>query len=363
GDSDRAAGYACAQRRLSIIDLSPLGHQPMTSACGRYVLVYNGEIYNHDDLRADLEAQGVRFRGRSDTEVLLEALARWGVAATLPRLIGMFAIALWDREARRLTLVRDRMGIKPLYWHRGADGLVLFASELKALRAVSGWVPKLDPHAVGQYFALAYIPAPRTVYLGVQKLLPGSLVTIEADGAVAEQRWWDLRDVVRNGLAARASGSSGSSAAADLAPEAITDRLEALVADACRLRMIADRPLGAFLSGGIDSATVLAAMVAQSSVPVRSFTIGFTEPNYDEAPYAAQIARHLGSDHTEMTVTPQDALDLIPSLPAMYDEPFADSSQIPTHLLSKMTQQHVTVALSGDGGDEVFAGYNRHVWT
>jgi asparagine synthase (glutamine-hydrolysing) len=346
---DAEAGVALVHRRLSIVDLSPAGHQPMISADGRYVIIYNGEVYSHEEIRPSLTARGVSFRGHSDTEVMLESFAAFGVEATLRRLIGMFTIALWDRRERTLTLMRDRLGIKPLYWAKFGD-LFLFGSELKALRAHPGWTPRIDRNAAASFMRLNYITAPHTIYEGVHKLEPGTVLTVPWGGEPKIERFWDARKVAHAGLANPNRGSDRE----------LTDELEALLTDAVRRRMIADVPLGAFLSGGIDSSTVVALMKAADAGPVKTFTIGFDIAGFDEAPHAAAVARHLGTDHTELTVTSQQALDVIPQLPEWYDEPFADSSQIPTYLVSAMTRKHVTVALSGDGGDELFAGYNRY---
>jgi asparagine synthase (glutamine-hydrolysing) len=348
---DHEAGVGLGHRRLAIVDLSAAGAQPMISACERYVLTYNGEVYNARELAAELAGGGVRFRGHSDTEVLVEACARWGVAAAVDRLIGMFAFALWDRHARTLTLVRDRLGIKPLYWAAFGD-LFLFASELKALRAHPGWRPEIDRGALAAYLRFAYVPTPRTIYAGVSKLPPGCRLTVRAGEAPSVDRYWDVRRIAGDGRRAR----HGEPATV------LVDRLQALLRDAVGRRMIADVPLGALLSGGIDSSTVTALMQEQSDRPVETFSIGFAEPRYDEAPHAAAVARHLGSDHHELYVSPDQARAVIPDLPRWYDEPFADSSQIPTYLLSRLVRGRLTVALSGDGGDEVFAGYNRYVW-
>lgn len=353
---DPEAGVALGHRRLSIIDLSPLGHQPMLSACGRFVLAYNGEIYNFRSLRADLERVGEGFRSQSDTEVMLTAFVRWGVEETCRRLNGMFAFALWDRQRRTLTLCRDRFGQKPLYYGwSGAN--FLFGSELKALAAYPGFTPEIDPDALTLYLRHGYVPAPHSIYRGVRKLLPGTLLTLgEGDCQVrslpAPVPYWSAIEAARRGLA---DGYRGAEAEA-------TDELETLLADAVGQCMVSDVPLGAFLSGGVDSSTVVALMQAQSARPVRTFSIGFEEESFDESKHAAAVARHLGTDHTEMTVTYGDALAAIPEMPRIYDEPFADSSQIPTYLLSKLTRKHVTVSLSGDGGDEVFGGYNRYLW-
>jgi asparagine synthase (glutamine-hydrolysing) len=346
---DGAAGFALGHRRLSIVELSPAGAQPMVSSCGRFVISYNGEVYNSGELRLELEAAGRRFRGHCDTEVIVEGAAVWGVRATVERLIGMFAMALWDRRERVLSLVRDRLGIKPLYW-ADFDGRVLFGSELKALRADESWTPALDRDALLAYLRFGYVPAPSTIYRGVRKLPPGTILTAREAGAPEIAPFWSLADIARAGQSSRLAASEDEAATA----------LDALLRDAVGRRMVADVPLGAFLSGGIDSSTIVALMQAQSTRPVRSFTIGFREQGYDEAQHAAAVARHLGTDHTELYVSPEHAREVIPNLPTIYDEPFADSSQIPTFLVSEMTRRHVTVALSGDGGDELFAGYTRY---
>jgi asparagine synthase (glutamine-hydrolysing) len=344
-------GAMLGQRRLAIIDLSPGGAQPMHSADRRYVITFNGEVYNHRDIRRELEAAGRALRSDSDTEVLLEACALWGVEAAIERAIGMFAFALWDRRTRTLVLARDRLGIKPLYYAASA-GRVLFASQLKAFRVCPGWAPTIDTDAVVGYLRHAYIAQPSTIYREARKLPPGHLLTLRADAPPALRCYWDLR--------ALAAAGQREGAAVD-AVEAV-ERLDALLRDAVKLRMIADVPLGAFLSGGIDSSTVVALMQAQSMRPVRTFSIGFHEGGYDEAQDAKRVAAHLGTDHTELYVEPRHALDVIPRLADWFDEPFADSSQIPTYLVSELTRRHVTVALSGDGGDELFAGYNRYQW-
>jgi asparagine synthase (glutamine-hydrolysing) len=347
--ADAPAGIALGSRRLAIIDLSPEGHQPMASREGRYVIAFNGEIYNYKAIAAELLRLGHKFRGHSDTEVILESFAVNGIETTLKRLIGMFAIALWDRRERTLTLMRDRLGIKPLYWAKFGNTF-LFGSELKALRAHPGWSPRIDQSAVAAFMRHNYIPAPRTIYEGVHKLEPGTVLTLPWQGEPQISRFWDARSVARNGSHNLAEGSDAE----------LTEQLESLLKDAVARRMIADVPLGAFLSGGVDSSTVVALMQAANSGTVKSFSIGFDIEGYNEAHHAAAVARHLGTDHTELTVTAKDALDVIPRLPDFYDEPFADSSQIPTYLVSAMTRKHVTVALSGDGGDELFAGYNRY---
>jgi len=345
---DAKAGIALAQARLSIIDLSSAGHQPMVSASGRFVMVYNGEIYNTEGLRKDLN--GINWVGHSDTEVILEGCARWGIKATVKKLIGMFAIALWDRGTQSLTLVRDRFGIKPLYWGE-VDGTFLFGSELKALKALGGWRKEIDRNALASYLRFNYVPAPHSILKGIRKLMPGHMVTW-SNGAVKIEAYWSLRSVASQGL----------TNPIDIGDDEAISKLDSLVQDAVGRRMVADVPVGAFLSGGIDSSTVVAAMVAKNSGPVHTFSIGMGEPGYNEAEHAKAIAKHLGTDHTELYVTPDDARSVIPNLPNYYDEPFADSSQIPTFLVSQMARKSVTVALSGDGGDELFCGYNRYFW-
>ena len=347
------SGAALGQRRLAIIDLSPSGAQPMHSADRRYVITFNGEIYNYRDIRRELQAAGHSMRGESDTEVLLEACALWGVEAAIARAIRMFAFALWDRKTRSLTLARDRLGIKPLYYAATPERVV-FASQLKAFRAAPDWRPTIDDDAVVGYLRHAYIAQPRTIYREAEKLAPGHILTLRKGTTPLPKCFWDLRAIA-------VAGQRRNDPAPD-ANEAI-DRLDALLRDSVGLRMIADVPLGAFLSGGIDSSTVVALMQAQSSGPVKTFSIGFHESGYDEAQCAKQVAAHLGTDHTEFYVEPRHALEVIPRLADWFDEPFADSSQIPTYLISELTRKHVTVALSGDGGDELFAGYNRYLWT
>jgi asparagine synthase (glutamine-hydrolysing) len=349
---DAESEAALVHRRLSIIDLSAAGHQPMVSANERYVISYNGEVYSFQPIAAELAARGHNFRGHSDTEVILESFAVNGIEPTLKRMIGMFAIALWDRRDRTLTLMRDRLGIKPLYWAKFGNTF-LFGSELKALRAHPGWTPRIDQSAVAAFMRHNYIPAPRTIYDGVHKLEPGTMLVLPWRGEPKISRFWDARSVALNGSHNPVEGSDAE----------LTEQLETLLKDAVGRRMIADVPLGAFLSGGVDSSTVVALMQAAKSGTVKSFSIGFDIEGYNEAHHAAAVARHLKTDHTELTVTAKDALDVIPRLADFYDEPFADSSQIPTYLVSAMTRKYVTVALSGDGGDELFAGYNRYQLT
>ncbi|KAB2850718.1 MAG: asparagine synthase (glutamine-hydrolyzing) [Hyphomicrobiaceae bacterium] len=346
---DADAGLAFAHRRLSIVDLSPAGRQPMVSASGRSVICYNGEIYNAEEVRAALGQKAPNWRGHSDTEAILELFDAKGVEASMPKLNGMFAFALYQRDNRRLWLARDRLGEKPLYWamHEGA---LLFASELRALRQVPGFDPDLDRNAVASYLRHGYYPHPHTVYQGVRQLPPGHILSFAAGSDPQVKAYWSLADAVRQG---RANPFLGSEA------EAI-DALEALLGDAVKRRMVADVPLGAFLSGGYDSSAVVALMQKSSARPVRTFSIGFDNQIFNEAPHARAVAAHLGTDHTELYVTARDAQALIPNLADMFDEPFADSSQIPTHLVSRLARPHVTVALSGDGGDELFAGYNRY---
>ncbi|WP_215353271.1 asparagine synthase (glutamine-hydrolyzing) [Sphingopyxis soli] len=354
-DTDR--GVALGHRRLSIIDLSPGGAQPMESADGRYVIVYNGEIYNFADLRADLEAAGQApgWRGHSDTEVLLAALSAWGLDRTLAALNGMFAFALWDRAEGRLSLARDRMGEKPLYhgWvGQGEQRTLLFASDLAALHAHPAFRPEIDPASVSQLLRFGHVPDPASVYRGVGKLAPGTRLTLSADGGEDAFVYWDtLSEYARAAGEARFRGD---------AIEAV-DELERLLGNAVLRQSVADVPLGSFLSGGIDSSAVTALLQHNASGPVKSFSIGFSESAYDESPHARAVAAHLGTDHQELIVTPEDALAVIPDLPGIYSEPFADSSQIPTYLVARMAREQVTVALSGDAGDELFAGYNRHV--
>jgi asparagine synthase (glutamine-hydrolysing) len=346
------ASIAFGQRRLAIIDLSPMGHQPMVSANAQYTITFNGEIYNFRELRAELERCGVRFRGHSDTEVIVEGFAQWGIKSTIARLNGMFALAAWDAGERQLLLARDRMGEKPLYWTI-FDGLVLFGSELKALRAHPGWKPRLNRGSIAAFLRHGYVPGPFTIYEDVYKLPPAGFVKIASGGGPEVGAYWDLAAVVSQG--------QRNTLRAD--EEGLVDELEALLQDAVSRRMIADVPLGAFLSGGYDSSTVVALMQKASLRSARTFTISFKNLAFDEAKHAEAVARHLGTDHTTFPVTGTDALDVVPKLAEMYDEPFADPSQIPTHIVSALTRKRVTVALSGDGGDELFSGYDRYQWT
>ena len=355
---DPDAGIAFGHRRLAIVDLSDAGRQPMVSASERLVMTYNGEIYNFAELRKELEDLGHHFRGHSDSEVMLAAFERYGIEASLTRLAGMFAVGLWDRKDRVLHLVRDRMGKKPLYVAL-AGGALLFASELKAFRAFPGFEPRVDAKSLAMVLRRGWVADERCIFEGVFKLPPGTMLSVRAEelsttGAESlRQRarpWWSLAEVAERGQRQQLT----------LGARELENELDQLLRLVVRERMVADVPLGAFLSGGIDSSAVVALMQAQSSRPVRTFTIGFCETHYDEARHAAQVARHLGTEHTEFNLTPDKALAVIPELPRIWDEPFADEFQIPTLLLSRLARQHVTVALSGDGGDECFGGYARH---
>ena len=349
-DADARVGIG--HRRLSIIDLSPAGAQPMVSASGRFVISYNGEIYNTGELRAELERRGTRFRGHSDTEVVLEACEAWGVQGGTQRLNGMFAFAVWDRVDRSLFLVRDRIGIKPLYYYADQRRFA-FASELKGLRAHPDLTFSIDRDAVDAFLAVDYIPAPFSIYQEVRKLQPGTILRVDwsGQGRIQSMPYWTLFDAAHKGHADRYTGTF----------EEAAEELESLLADAVRRRMVSDVPLGAFLSGGIDSSTVVALMQRHATRPVRTFSIGFAEPEFDEAPYARGVAKHLGTDHCEHYVGSEEIREHGPEIMSHHDEPFADSSLLPTLLLSRLTRGQVIVALSGDGGDEVFGGYHRHV--
>lgn len=347
--TDDEVGIGLGHRRLSIIDLSPLGHQPMFSADGRLVMVFNGEVYNFGELRQELAGLGHRFRGGSDSEVMLAAFVEWGVRVAATRFVGMFAIALWDRRERSLHLVRDRLGKKPLYWGRVGGGFVL-ASELKAIAALPGFERRLDRSVLPRYLQVGYVASPLCIYEGLHVLEPGCVLTVREGQPDRVERYWDLDEVLRRGAGHPWRGSEDEAA----------DELERLLTDAVRLRMISDVPLGAFLSGGVDSSTVVALMQAASTQRVRTFTIGFEESRYDESAHAEAVARHLGTDHTTLVVGERDALDVVPRLPELYDEPFADPSQIPTFLVSRLARRHLTVAVTGDGGDELLAGYERY---
>ncbi len=346
-------GIALGHRRLSIVDLSPAGHQPMRSATGRFVVAYNGEIYNHRELRDELAGQGHSFRGLSDTEVLLAAVEQWGFAKALERFDGMFAIALWDGIERELFLARDRFGEKPLYYGMVADTF-LFGSELKALQAHPLFRADIDRGSLAQFLRFSYVPTPRSIFTNIKKLPQGTWTSVawEARQSRPPTGYWSMQAVSLRGESRRFAGTEQEAA----------DELDVLLRRSVRSRMVADVPLGAFLSGGIDSSIIVALMQAQSEQPIRTFTIGFQEARYNEAESAKAVASHLRTNHTELYVTPKEAQSVIPRLPSLYDEPFADSSQIPTFLVSQLARRHVTVALSGDGGDELFGGYNRYFW-
>ncbi len=346
--ADRSVGLG--HRRLSIIDLSPLGAQPMVSSSGRYTVAFNGEIYNFRELRCQLEKLGIAFRGHSDTEVLLAACEQWGLEKTLKDVAGMFAMALWDGQTQTLFLARDRIGIKPLYYGV-ADGRLVFASELRPIVTWLGRLPEISAGALAAYLRLGYVPAPDSIFQGIRKLSPGTWVAFRRGMLESPNAFWKLEEAVTQGLAAPLADADDA-----------LDGLEKVLSECLQQHMIADVPLGAFLSGGIDSSTVVALMQSLADKPVRTFSVGFREARYDEAKHAAAVARHLRTDHTELYVTERDAQEVIPELPAVYDEPFADASQIPTMIISRLARSSVTVALSGDGGDELFAGYNRYLF-
>ncbi len=360
---DDQAGIALAHRRLSIVDLSPAGHQPMASKSNRYVIAFNGEIYNHLELRRELEmtpqlkrdGKSISWCGHSDTETLLAGFEAWGIEATLKKTVGMFATSLWDNEEKVLTLARDRMGEKPLYYGF-QNNTFLFGSELKALKAHPEFLSEIDRDVLCLYLRHCYIPAPYSIYKGIKKLLPGTYLHVrlgdDADSpSLTPKSYWRMEEAIARGIDNPFVGSD----------EQAINALDCQLKQSIGLQMMADVPLGAFLSGGVDSSTVVALMQSQSSRPVKTFSIGFDEAGYNEADYAKAVAKHLGTDHTELYVTAAEAMDVIPLLGKMYDEPFADSSQIPTYLVSKMAKQHVTVSLSGDAGDELFGGYNRYL--
>lgn len=351
---DGGAGIGLSHRRLSIVDLSPAGHQPMVSASDRYVIAFNGEIYNHQRLRSELTStcQSPSWRGHSDTETILAGFDAWGIQGTVERTIGMFAFAVWDKQTRSLTLGRDRIGEKPLYYGWQGDTF-LFGSELKALKAHPAFKGEVDRDAVCLFLRHNYIPAPYSIYRGIRKLEPGCLLSISL--SKPEPKVWPYWSAVQ-AMTVRGGQSS-------FTPNEVVDELERLAKDAIAQQMMADVPLGAFLSGGVDSSTVVALMQAQSSRPIKTFSIGFNEEGYNEAEHAKAVARHLGTDHTELYVTAEQAMAVIPRLPSMYCEPFSDSSQIPTFLVSQLAKQHVTVSLSGDAGDELFCGYSRYQMT
>jgi asparagine synthase (glutamine-hydrolysing) len=355
---DPSAGLGLSHRRLAIVDLSPAGHQPMVSRSGRFVLVYNGEIYNHIAMRREIEevAGSSEWHGHSDTETLLAGIALWGLSATLQKSVGMFALGLWDRRERTLSLARDRMGEKPVYYG-WVGGNFTFASELKALRALPGFDNAISRDALGMFTQSCVVPAPLSIYKDIFKLAPSTTITLRSSDLYnrrlpAPEAYWSVAGVANQDT--RHDPTRGED-------EAI-DQLESVLKDAVAMQMIADVPLGAFLSGGVDSSTIVALMQSQSMRPVQTYTVGFEESGFDESPYAASVAKHLGTDHHELKVTAEDARNVISKLPSMYDEPFADSSQIPTFLICAAARRQVTVALSGDGGDELFGGYNRYFW-
>jgi asparagine synthase (glutamine-hydrolysing) len=353
---DPERGIGLSYRRLAVVELSSHGRQPMHSASGRYVIIFNGEIYNYKHLRAELEARAANpplaWRGHSDTEVMLAAISHWGLEAALKRFNGMFAFALWDRHEACLHLVRDRLGEKPLYYG-WMGNTFLFGSELKALRAHPAFRAEINRNALALFLRHSYIPAPYSIYQGIFKLPPGTMLTLSRTSAsetATPVPYWSAREIAERGALYPFDGTI----------EEATQCLDGLLREAVKLRMEADVPLGAFLSGGIDSSTVVAMMQDQSDRPVKTFTIGFSEPGYNEADHAMSVAQHLGTKHTELYVTSSEAMSVIPLLPALYDEPFSDPSQIPTHLVSRLARQDVTVSLSGDGGDELFCGYRRY---
>jgi len=359
GDSwlDEKIGLALGHRRLAILELSEAGAQPMHSVCGRYVVVFNGEIYNHLQLRQQLKQEGflLEWRGHSDTETMLACFVAWGIEKTLQAMIGMFAFAVWDKQTKLLTLAKDRMGEKPLYWGWQDDSL-FFSSELKALQAHPTFKADIDRDSITLLLRHNCIPAPYSIYQGIKKLRPGSwlqlpLAELETAKKTIPKAYWSLNAVVKTGLKTPFTGS----------PEQAIDTLESALVESVGSQMQSDVPLGAFLSGGIDSSTVVALMQAQSERPIKTFTIGFEDEGYNEATHAKAVANHIGTEHTELYITPKDALAVIPKLSSIYCEPFSDSSQIPTFLVSQLASQHVKVALSGDGGDELFGGYNRYL--
>lgn len=348
---DGHTGLALGMRRLAVLDLSPSGHQPMISACSRYILVYNGEIYNFNDIRQRLQDEGCHLRSHTDTEAILEGCARWGVPDVLKHCNGMFAFALWDKDNHMLTLARDRLGVKPLYYGWSGKNFV-FGSELKAICAYDGFAKEVNRGSLALFLRHNYIPSPHSIYNNIYKLPPGTILVVKnPELGVTPTPYWSAENLVEHGQANRLPNNT---------TQAIQD-VTTLLQDAVRLRMIADVPVGAFLSGGIDSSLIVALMQSQASHAVKTFTIGFSEAAYNEAHYAKEVASYLGTEHTELYVSPEETMSVIPRLPEIYDEPFADSSQIPTFLVSQLTRSRVTVALSGDGGDEIFGGYQRYL--
>jgi asparagine synthase (glutamine-hydrolysing) len=352
---DEGVGLGLSHRRLSIIDLSAEGNQPMHSACGRYVIAFNGEVYNFQEIRSELERSGLApvWRGHSDTEVMLSAISNWGLEKALGRFNGMFGIALWDKAEKCLSLIRDRLGKKPIYYTIGARGFA-FGSELKALMPIARWDRTIDRQALTLHLRYGYIPQPHSIYTGARKLPPATILTVALDGSSLKfqsKQYWSETKAFEAGAREPFLGSYDES----------LEEVDALLEDSVRIRSNSDVPLGMFLSGGIDSSLVSAKLQSFLHKPLRTFSIGFEEKAFDESSFASTIANHLGTDHTEFRVTSKEAMDVIPLLPSMYDEPFADASQIPTYLVSKLARSHVTVALSGDGGDELFAGYTRYL--
>ncbi len=349
---DHESAIALGHRRLSILDLSAEGHQPMVSASQRYIIVYNGEVYNFKELRKELEPIGYSFRGHSDTEVILAAIETWGLHKAVERFIGMFALALWDKQEKTLSLVRDRLGIKPLYYGH-LHGTFIFASELKAIRSWPGFNLSINQDALALLMQRGYIPSPYSIYSGIQKLPAGNILTLKQKGDPKLSTYWSVAEMTEQGFNNPYTGTDQDAMA----------ELEKILQDSIKLRMVADVPLGTFLSGGIDSSLVTALMQAQSPSPIKTFSIGFNEAGFNEAMHARAVAQHLKTEHTEFYTSPQDALNIIPDLPLIYDEPFADPSQIPTYLVSKLAKKYVTVTLSGDGGDELFYGYSHYIST
>ncbi len=350
---EQSSGVILGHRRLAILDLSPRGHQPMVSSNKRFCLVYNGEIYNFRILRKQLEEEGYSFRSESDTELILAAIEKWGVAQAVSLFVGMFAFALWDQQEKVISLVRDRLGIKPLYYGEVGKNF-FFSSELQAFYSHPEFRAEVDPNSLALYFQYSYVPTPLSIYQKIKKLPPASILqfSTQKNTVLDISSYWSLEEIVKNGLTYPIEDTGKD----------LEKKVERVITQSIQDRLLSDVPVGAFLSGGIDSSLVVALMQKLSSCPVQTFTLGFDSAQYDEAQYARSIAEHLGTDHHELYLSAHDIFPLIERLPEIYDEPFADSSQIPTLLISQLARQNVTVALSGDGGDEVFAGYNRHIW-
>ena len=346
---EKNIGLGFGHRRLAIRDLSSQGAQPMSSSCGRFTLIYNGEIYTHIEIRNELLKGGQIVRGQSDTAVILEAFSKWGITSTLEKLNGMFAIAVFDRKEHRLTLIRDRLGIKPLYWGK-TNGYLVFGSELKSFHHFKQWKPVLDRNSLASYMRHNYIGAPHTIFKGMSKLEAGSILEVRLGGKIKTSRYWNLKEVAEKNIKTR-----------DISCKDHLERIESLISDSVRRRLVSDVPVGSLLSGGIDSSLVTALMAENSKTKVKTFSVGFTDRGFNEAPFAREIANYLDTDHNEIYAGPNDALNLVNALPEMYDEPFSDSSQIPTALIFALTRKHVSVVLSGDGGDELFGGYNRYL--